>query len=288
MTSSARIGWARRFGALVAAAAMTLAFVFGIPLAPGFTVGGVETAFGQEAEMAQRKARRVPYISEATFKQLAEAQDFIDVRDLDGAQAVLQGMLDRCRGQKCPYNGNEIGQIHNMLGHVHFSKEDYRGAIRHYEKVLEPGEDIPEGLKTITLYTLAQLYSVDERYEEAQRYMQLCKSKATCAWQVPGIGSDCERPTSYGEYLPIVKVAPVYPRRALTRGIEGFVLLEFVVTRTGAVRNPQVIESKPAGIFDRAAVSAALKFKYKPMVVNGEPVDLVGVRNKITFELQDG
>jgi protein TonB len=93
--------------------------------------------------------------------------------------------------------------------------------------------------------------------------------------------------SSDGEYLPIVKVAPVYPRRAQTRGIEGFVLLEFIVTRTGAVQNPVVIESKPPGIFDRAAVNAALKFKYKPKVVNGEPIDVAGVRNRITFELAD-
>ncbi len=90
-----------------------------------------------------------------------------------------------------------------------------------------------------------------------------------------------------GEYLPIVKVAPVYPRRAQTRGIEGYVLLEFVVTRTGAVRDPVVLESKPPGIFDRAALNAALKFKYKPRVVNGEPIDVAGVRNRITFELTD-
>lgn len=94
--------------------------------------------------------------------------------------------------------------------------------------------------------------------------------------------------SSDGEYLPIVKVAPVYPRRAQSRGIEGYVLLEFVVTRTGAVRNPVVIESKPPGIFDRAAIAAALKFKYKPKVVNGEPIDVAGVKNRITFELQDG
>jgi protein TonB len=93
--------------------------------------------------------------------------------------------------------------------------------------------------------------------------------------------------SSDGEYLPIVKVAPVYPRRAQTRGIEGYVLLEFTVTRTGAVANPVVLESSPPGIFDRAALSAALKFKYKPKVVNGEAIDVAGVRNRITFELQD-
>ena len=93
--------------------------------------------------------------------------------------------------------------------------------------------------------------------------------------------------SSDGEYLPIVKVAPIYPRRAQTRGIEGYVLLEFIVTKTGAVANPMVIESKPPGIFDRSALNAALKFKYKPKVVNGEPIDVAGVRNRITFEMAD-
>ena len=72
-----------------------------------------------------------------------------------------------------------------------------------------------------------------------------------------------------------------------TRGIEGYVVLEFIVTKTGAVRDPFVVEAKPPGIFDRAAISAALKFKYKPKVVNGEPIDVAGVRNRITFELSD-
>lgn len=93
--------------------------------------------------------------------------------------------------------------------------------------------------------------------------------------------------SSDGEYLPIVKVAPVYPRRAQTRGIEGFVLLEFVVTAAGSVRDPVVIESSPPGIFDNAAMQAALKFKYKPKVVNGQAIEVAGVRNRIVFELAD-
>ena len=89
-----------------------------------------------------------------------------------------------------------------------------------------------------------------------------------------------------GEYLPIVKVAPVYPQRAITRGIEGYVLLEFVVTTSGAVRDPVVIEAKPPGIFDRAAIEAALKFKYRPKVANGERMEVSGVRNLFMFELE--
>lgn len=91
-----------------------------------------------------------------------------------------------------------------------------------------------------------------------------------------------------GEYLPIVKVEPVYPRRAQQRGIEGYVLLEFVVTTSGAMRDPVVVEAKPAGIFNRAAIQAALKFKYRPKVANGEPMEVSGVRNLIKFRLKDG
>ena len=93
--------------------------------------------------------------------------------------------------------------------------------------------------------------------------------------------------SSDGEYLPIVKVAPQYPRRAQTRGIEGFVLLEYIVTKTGAVRDPVVIDAKPPGIFNRAAINAALKYKYKPKVVNGEPIDVAGVKTRITFDMAE-
>jgi protein TonB len=93
--------------------------------------------------------------------------------------------------------------------------------------------------------------------------------------------------TADGDYLPIVKVAPVYPQRAIDRGIEGYVIVEFTVTKTGAVRDPRVVEYEPSTIFNKAALAAALKFKYKPRVVDGEPIEVHGVLNKITFQLED-
>jgi protein TonB len=88
-----------------------------------------------------------------------------------------------------------------------------------------------------------------------------------------------------GDYVPLVRVAPVYPRRAEERGIEGWVILELTVTETGAVKNPRVIECYPSDIFNKAALEAALKFKYKPRVVNGKPIAVRGVRYKLTFEM---
>ena len=90
-----------------------------------------------------------------------------------------------------------------------------------------------------------------------------------------------------GEMLPIVKVAPAYPSRARSRGMEGYVLVSFTVDEAGRVREPRVVESRPRGVFDRVAVDAVRKFKYRPRVVNGVPVRVSDVLHRLSFELKD-
>jgi len=87
------------------------------------------------------------------------------------------------------------------------------------------------------------------------------------------------------QYLPMVKLAPVYPREAAMACIEGWALLEFMVTAMGTVRDPIVIEASPAGVFDGAAITAAREFTYVPKVWNGQAVDVWGVRYLMRFEL---
>lgn len=89
-----------------------------------------------------------------------------------------------------------------------------------------------------------------------------------------------------GEYLPIAKVQPMYPRRANSRGITGYCIVEYTVTRTGATRDVVATDCLPKGYFERASVKAATKFKYKPRVIDGDPIEVLGVRNKFTFELE--
>ena len=94
-----------------------------------------------------------------------------------------------------------------------------------------------------------------------------------------------------GEYLPIVKVAPIYPRRAQTRGITGYCIVTYTVTTTGAIRDPYVeneSDCSPKGIFERASLKAAAKFKYKPRIVDGQAIEVAGVQNKFTYELEGG
>lgn len=90
-----------------------------------------------------------------------------------------------------------------------------------------------------------------------------------------------------GEYLPIVKVAPMYPRRANSRGIEGYCTVQYTVTKSGSVKDPVAVDCQPSGYFERASIKAALKFKYKPRVIDGEPIDVTGVMNRFTYELED-
>ncbi len=89
-----------------------------------------------------------------------------------------------------------------------------------------------------------------------------------------------------GEYLPIVKVAPIYPRRAQTRGITGYCIVEYTVTKSGSIRDPKPVDCQPSGVFESASVKAATKFKYKPRVVDGEAIEVAGVQNKFTYELE--
>jgi protein TonB len=91
-----------------------------------------------------------------------------------------------------------------------------------------------------------------------------------------------------GDYLPIVKVAPIYPNRALTRGIEGFCVVQYTVTRLGTTKDPLIIEDQcTSTLFHRASLNAALKFKYKPRIMDGEAVEVPGVQNKFTYEITE-
>ena len=106
---------------------------------------------------------------------------------------------------------------------------------------------------------------------------------------------------SDSDYLPLVKVEPIYPERAVTHGFSGWVIVRFTVTPSGTVADPAVVKNcawiqppgaqgenchdSPNPIFDSASIRAALKFKYKPRIIDGKPIATEGVENKITFDL---
>lgn len=124
------------------------------------------------------------------------------------------------------------------------------------------------------------------RMDPANTAVALTRGAPVASGVGVGVAASLGLAAADGEYLPIIKVAPIYPRRALERGWEGEVIVAFTVTRQGTVKDVMVLESTRS-LFNQAAIDAAQKFKYKPRVVNGEPIEVAGVKNRIAFRLED-
>jgi len=96
----------------------------------------------------------------------------------------------------------------------------------------------------------------------------------------PGSGPATVRMAS--SLVTIVRVAPVYPREALMKGIEGYVDVLFTVTESGSVANPTVLAAVPAGVFEAATLAAVSRWRFQPEVRNGRPI-AIPVQSRVSF-----
>ena len=79
---------------------------------------------------------------------------------------------------------------------------------------------------------------------------------------------------SYSDIMPIVRINPVYPPSAAMTGTQGWVRLKFTITKSGSVRNVRILKSQPINIFDKSAVEAVSRWKYRPQMENGKAVSI--------------
>jgi len=89
-----------------------------------------------------------------------------------------------------------------------------------------------------------------------------------------------------GDVIPIVRTPPQWPREALVNGTSGWVRIEFTILEDGTVKDPKVVESQPPRLFDRNAVRAILRWKFKPRIVDGHPVQRQAEQT-IEFKIED-
>ncbi|MDC0598682.1 energy transducer TonB [Gammaproteobacteria bacterium] len=90
-----------------------------------------------------------------------------------------------------------------------------------------------------------------------------------------------------GNALALVQVRPTYPPRALERGIEGYIVIEFDINETGQVVDPRVLYAEPSGVFERSALRALERWKYSPKIVDGKAVRVYGVQERISFTMEN-
>lgn len=107
------------------------------------------------------------------------------------------------------------------------------------------------------------------------------------AGQGPYLGNwSAGDPTAEGDVIPIVRIEPQFPREALIKGIEGWVEVEFTIEPDGTVSDPKVLAAEPRRIFDREAIRAIYKWKFKPRIVDGKPVSR-RASQRLDFKLND-
>jgi periplasmic protein TonB len=91
--------------------------------------------------------------------------------------------------------------------------------------------------------------------------------------------------SGYSELIPVMRISPQYPRQAQRDGISGYVVFELVINPDGTVRSARPVEAKPRGVFESAAMQTIMKWKFKPKIEDGKPVESKG-RQKVDFNLE--
>jgi protein TonB len=87
--------------------------------------------------------------------------------------------------------------------------------------------------------------------------------------------------------VPLVRIPPEYPAGAQMRGLEGWVQLEFTINESGSTEDIRVTAAEPPEVFDKAAVRALSRWRYKPMIAEGRPAKYYNAVVVITFDLDD-
>lgn len=85
--------------------------------------------------------------------------------------------------------------------------------------------------------------------------------------------------------MPLYRVEPVYPAKALKRSVEGFVTLSFTIDEMGKATNIKVVEAKPMRMFEREAIQAVKKWKYQPQIVDGQAISQNGQTVTVEFKI---
>ena len=130
-----------------------------------FDAGFVSTATAQDAPKKERETRKTPALRNNIYEKLAEAQVFAEAKQYVEAEAVLDDMLD-ATSKKSKLNRYELANVYNTYAYLRYAVEDYDGALNYYQKVIDQRPEIPLALEINTLYTVAQLYFLQENWKK--------------------------------------------------------------------------------------------------------------------------
>lgn len=83
----------------------------------------------------------------------------------------------------------------------------------------------------------------------------------------------------------VTSVQPDYPQEARDQGIEGRVVLEYIINEEGIPVDIQIVEATPKGVFELAAIAALSQWRYQPALKMGRPTRSPEAEAVLNFEL---
>jgi tetratricopeptide (TPR) repeat protein len=111
----------------------------------------------KEVVKKKKRVRRAQTMRPKIFKKLDKVRELSDAKDYEGATSALESL------SKMKRNSYETAMTWNMYAYMYFNKEDYGSAAEAYEKIIS-GKRVPESLMQTTLYSLAKLYLIQQKY----------------------------------------------------------------------------------------------------------------------------
>jgi len=132
------------------------------PVTPGSLVSSAN-AQDDKAKQDKRETRRTPALRNKVYERLAEAQGLAEAKDYAGAAAILNDMI--AEDGKRALNSYELANVYNLFAFLSYATEDYAQSLRYYEQVIAQ-PDIPLAMEINTRFTIAQLYFVQEKWQQ--------------------------------------------------------------------------------------------------------------------------
>ena len=168
---------------------------------------GFSTVQAQQGEedtpRSKRTTKKTGAMTEKVAKKLQVAQEAIEAEQLEEGIEILNEILELRR-----LTDYERAQVNYFFAYVAYLKEDYRGAINYYSKVLQE-EEVPEGLLSSARYTIAQLWFQLEEWEKAIRAVDdlLVNSESPRPDLYILKGSALYQLKKYTEMIPVISAA---------------------------------------------------------------------------------
>lgn len=161
-----------------------------------------------------------------------------------------------------------------LLAKLRLEKDDKRLAVREYQDLVDRLEKRDEEDPVLLQSSYAHLAYIYAEIEDEDALNAVMRK----------FGQSFSG--NKDEVLPLIRVQPVYPPNAARRHQEGYVIVDYTIDELGRVKDARISDRQGDEVFDRAALDAVNKWRYRPLLVGGVAQSVEGMQTQLTFKIK--